>query len=424
MDRGEGRRYADAGLMLRGDGMEQKVVEVPVSSEDLQRMLPEEFYSELMTLLREHGRIALRQDKIVSHETMDNRKELLVMSMRELRGLGFKLETPRNLQQRHVEALAKSWEERGLAASTIANRLSALRALSVWIGKEGMIQHAADFVRNPESVRRAQATTEDKSWTASGIDPEALIGMIEQYDWRVGLQIKLMKAFGLRRKEAVMFPPLKADLGLALRVRDGTKGGRERLVVVETAEQRAILDFAKSKVSHVNEHIGHPDLSLEQAIRRFNYVLERFGVTKRGLGVTSHGLRHQHLNDLYEKVAGVPSPVRSGSVTGELDRLTHDIARARVSQEAGHSRLAISSAYIGARTSAARTPEQKADWARIRELSAKGDVLSDADAAELGRMILKLNASLDAAAGSRQEEQERRDNVGRTVVGAAASLLK
>lgn len=381
----------------KGKQMDQNVTEAPVSSEALQRQLPEGFYTELMALLHEHGRGALRQNKIVSHETMDHRKEQLVRSMRELRGLGFKLESPRNLQVRHVQALTKSWEERGLSASTIANRISVLRALTIWIGKEGMIQKAADLVRDPARVRRQQATTEDKSWTARGVDPVALMGMIEQYDWRVGLQVRLMNAFGLRRKEAVMFRPLKADLGVALRVRDGTKGGRERVVLVETPEQRAVLEYAKSKVHHVNEHIGHPDLNLEQAIRRFTYVMERFGVTKRGLGITSHGLRHEHLNDLYEKVTGVPSPVRSGSVTGDLDRLTHDIARARVSQEAGHSRLGIASAYIGARTSAARTPEQKADWARIRELSANGEVLSDEEAAELGRLIVKLNPSLDAA---------------------------
>ncbi|MEL1798181.1 hypothetical protein V2W46_19645, partial [Acinetobacter baumannii] len=87
---------------------------------------------------------------------------------------------------------------------------------------------------------------------------------------------------------------------------------------------------------------GHPDHDLKQALRRFTYVLERFGITKNGLGVTPHGLRHQHLNDLYERIAGAPSPVRSGSLTADIDQLTHDIARARVSQEAGHARLAIS----------------------------------------------------------------------------------
>lgn len=377
------------------DEMEEsgKAVEGALSTRDLQRPLPEKFYTELMELIRANGREAIRQNKIVSHETSDNRRDLLVLSMRELRGLGFTLESPHNLQQRHVRALAKSWEERGLSASTIANRISALRALSIWIGKKGMIQKAADFVSNPSVVHRSQASTEDKSWTATGIDIPALIGMIEQYDPRVGLQLRLMKAFGLRRKEAVMFRPLKADLGLGIRVRDGTKGGRERLIPIETPEQREILDFAKSKVKKVNEHIGHPDLNLEQAIRRFNYVLERFGVTKNGLGITSHGLRHQHLNDLYERITGAPAPVRSGSLTADIDQLTHDIARARVSQEAGHNRLGITSAYIGARTRPKRTDEQKADIARFKELT-KIDDLSDQDAAELGRLIQKLNATL------------------------------
>lgn len=363
-------------------------------SKDVQRRLPDSFYTELMDLIRENGRGALRQDKIVSHETMDHRRELLTLAMRELRGLGFRLQSPRNLQQRHVRALTKSWEERKLSASTIANRISVLRALATWIGKPTMIPKSEELVADPSSVRRRQASITDKSWSATGIDITALIGMIEQYDARVALQLKLMKAFGLRRKEAVMFRPLKADLGVAIRVRDGTKGGRERVVLIETEEQRDVLSLAKSKVRHVNEHIGHPDHNLEQSIRRFNYVLERFGITKHGLGITSHGLRHQHLNDLYEKITGVASPVRSGSVTADIDKLTHDIARARVTQEAGHARLGITSAYIGARPAPpARTPEQKADIARLQELAQKVD-LSDSEAAELGRLIQKLDATL------------------------------
>ena len=357
----------------------------------VQKHLPERFYSELMELLREHGRKAIRKNKIIAHETMDARKELLFLSMRELRGLGFKLETPYNLQQRHVMALVKSWEESGLAASTIANRISVLRALSIWIGKPGMIQKAVDFVDDPESVKRQQATTEDKSWSAAGLDIDAMIGLVEQYDARVGLQTRLMKAFGLRKKEAVMFRPLKADLGLAIRVRDGTKGGRERVVPIETEEQRQVLALAKSRVKHVNEHIGHPDLTLEQAIRRVNYVFERFGLTKRGLGVTAHGLRHEHLNDLYEQVTGVPSPVRGGSVVGALDQHLHDVARARVSQEAGHNRLNISDAYIGARVSVRYTKEEKALLARYDHLLAKEE-LEGEEAAELGRLAKAVHA--------------------------------
>ena len=354
------------------------------------RYLPEPFYAELMQLLDENGRKAIRQKKIVSHRTMEVRKEQLVLCMRQLRGLGYKLESPRSLQQRHVRALAQYWEEEGASASTITNRLSVLRALSLWIGKPGMIAKSEDFVKNPETVKRQQATTEDKSWSASEVDVDAMIGLIEQYDDRVGLQVRLMREFGLRKREAVMFRPLKADLGLAIRVRDGTKGGRERVIPIETPEQRRVLELAKSRVTHVNDHIGHPYRNLEQAIHHINYVFKRFGLTKRGLGVTAHGLRHEHLNNLYESITGVPSPVRSTSVTADIDKHLHDVARARVSQEAGHERLNISNAYIGARPTLKMTEEEKASLARYRELLAKEDLEGD-EAAELGRLANSIS---------------------------------
>lgn len=348
--------------------------------------LPEPLWNELCALMKEHGRKATRQNKIISHETMDTRFESLTRSFRDLRGLGYKLESAYNLQQRHIHALALSWEERNLSSSTIANRISCLRALSIWIGKPGMIQKARDFVRDPNSVRRMQATTEDKSWSAKGIDLIPMINLVEQHDWRVGLQLKLMLAFGLRRKEAVMFRPLQADLGGAIRVRDGTKGGRERLIPLERREQLVLLEFAKSKVKTVNQHIGHPDRDLKQNIRRFYYVLEKFGITQRQLGVTSHGLRHEYSNDLYESIAGVPSPVRSKNVTADIDKLTHDLARSRVSQDAGHTRLGISAAYIGARKISVRSPDQKSDLQRYRELIGKAE-LTNSEKDELVNLV-------------------------------------
>ena len=65
-----------------------------------------------------------------------------------------------------------------------------------------------------------------------------------------------------------------------------------------------------------------------------------------------------------------------------------------MTQEAGHARLGITNTYIGARPAPpARTPEQKADIARLQELLQKVD-LSDSEAAELGRLIQKLDATL------------------------------
>lgn len=385
----------DTNIETRSSGRTPPENGKPGQANAPQGYLPESIWNELVALLKEHGRKATRQNKIVGHETTDSRRESLVRSFRDLRMLGYKLETVHNLQQRHIRALATSWEERGLSSSTIANRISCLRALSIWIGKPGMIQKAADFVKNPNSVRRMQATTEDKSWSAAGIDILPMIKMIEEHDWRVGLQLTLMLTFGLRRKEAVMFRPMRADLGGAIRVRDGTKGGRERVVPIGSPQQLAVLDFAKSKVKTVNEHIGHPDLNLEQALRRFNYVLSKFGLTHKSLGVTSHGLRHQYLNDLYEKLTGVPSPVRSTNITAEIDQLTHDLARSRVSQDAGHNRLGISNAYIGARPLIKISSEEVARQARIRALIAK-DNLEECERQELLDLVAPTQSAIPA----------------------------
>ena len=101
--------------------------------------------------------------------------------------------------------------------------------------------------------------------------------------------------------------------------------------------------------------------------------------------MTAHGLRHQHLNELYESITGVPSPVRSGSITADIDKHLHDVARARVSQEAGHERLGISNAYIGARPTLKMTDEEKRILSRYKELLAKEDLESE-EATELGRL--------------------------------------
>jgi len=68
-------------------------------------------------------------------------------------------------------------------------------------------------------------------------------------------------------------------------------------------------------------------------------------VTKRQLGITAHGLRHQYATDRYEDVAGAPAPVRGGD---RLDREVDRSARLQVAGELGHARENISTAYLGA----------------------------------------------------------------------------
>jgi integrase len=122
------------------------------------------------------------------------------------------------------------------------------------------------------------------------------------------------------------------------------KGGRVRWVPLATPVQHAALELAQQVVASRDSHMGAPDRDLKRNLRRFDYVLEKFGIMLRERGATGHGLRHERLNDAYEGITGVPSPVRGGGpVSSELDRT----ARLAVSQLAGHARLRASGAYLG-----------------------------------------------------------------------------
>jgi len=70
--------------------------------------------------------------------------------------------------------------------------------------------------------------------------------------------------------------------------------------------------------------------------------------------------------------------------------MTHDLARARVSQEAGHARLGISNAYIGARTGTALTAEKKELKREINHLLAKDD-LSKEEVAQFKELFTKFS---------------------------------
>ncbi len=84
-------------------------------------------------------------------------------------------------------------------------------------------------------------------------------------------------------------------------------------------------------------------------------VLAKIGITKKNLGVTGHGLRHQGLNDQYEKITGEPSAVRGGK---PVDREFDAAARDHIAEIAGHGRRQIVSAYLGKRVVMRRSSQR------------------------------------------------------------------
>ena len=118
-----------------------------------------------------------------------------------------------------------------------------------------------------------------------------------------------------------------------------------RWLPLATEEQQSAIAHARSVVSGHDAHMGAPDRDLKSNLRRLDYALRKFGLTKRESGTTGHGARHDHLQGQYQDTTGTPAPVRGG---GPVDRDLDRQARLRVARVAGHARLRSAGAYIGA----------------------------------------------------------------------------
>ena len=317
----------------------------------------------LQAIIAAHNDRHATKPKSVSFETQSVRASSLFRSFRDLHALGYKIRNPYCLGGRHVRALMEDWtaaqprtRRSTLSPATIQTELSHLRTFSEWIGKPGMVFPAGAYVADPERVARRSAATTDRGWTAHAVEPERLIEAITDHDAWVGAQLRLARAFGLRVKEAVMIQPRLAErpagetpttpgfTGPHLEVDRGTKGGRLRHIPIDTPAKRTALDAAKALVRSDAQFLANPTRSLVQNLDRLGNVMKKFGVTKRMLGVTAHGLRHEYAGDRFEVFAGVAAPVRGGATT---DPATDRQARLSVAEELGHSRVQVVATYLG-----------------------------------------------------------------------------
>ena len=124
------------------------------------------------------------------------------------------------------------------------------------------------YISDESLYRRSYVTKHSKAWGDNGVVPEEVIAAVAEFDDRVAVQIELMKEFGLRCKEAVMFRPHqdivtaalagKAAAGAAeyLQLRRGTKGGRLRYVQVVTPSQLAAIEHARRVAPGRRDQVG------------------------------------------------------------------------------------------------------------------------------------------------------------------------
>jgi integrase len=295
----------------------------------------------LAAALKEHNG-ARHDGAVASFSTQDKRADVLYAGFQRLRDLNFRLDSVTSLRGKHIEALVEDWHARGLSASTLQNSLSIFRTFAGWIGKAGMVRGVECYFA-PGIATRSSIAREDRSWSARGIDVNAKIEQVRQKDPRIALQLELQAAFGLRAREAMQLRPHLADRGTYLSITQGTKGGRDRVEPIRTAEQRALLERAKALCATPSSSTSDPERRLHQWKNHYYHVVRSCGITRED-GITCHGLRHAYAQERYRELTGSDSPVRRGP---PVERGTDKAARHVIAEELGHSREGVTTHYLG-----------------------------------------------------------------------------
>ncbi len=123
-----------------------------------------------------------------------------------------------------------------------------------------------------------------------------------------------------------------------------TKGGRAREIPILTPAQREVLDRAKALVWFQSASLIPRDRTYVQQLGCYEGQCRRAGLDKM------HGLRHRYAQDRFLDLAGFACPAAGGPPHAQLtpeQREADDDARLVMSTELGHSREAITAAYLG-----------------------------------------------------------------------------
>lgn len=273
-----------------------------------------------------------------SHATQANRRAMFSLFTEQLKEAGYKINDmrPSDLKGRHINALVTKWKAEELSAGTIKNRMTAIRWWAEKINKSEIVKDNATYgIEN-----RVYVTNESKAISLKDLD-------LSNIDPNISQSLRLQDAFGLRREESMKFQPEFALDGQTIqnathiRIKDSwAKGGRARTIPITNDTQRQELEHAYNLVK---------SNSLIPQSKTYKTHLASFEAVTRKLGIgQTHGLRHGYAQNRYKELMGFPAPAVGGYRVLSLDEKDKDRAvRMKISEELGHSRLNITSVYLG-----------------------------------------------------------------------------
>ena len=129
------------------------------------------------------------------------------------------------------------------------------------------------------------------------------------------------------------------------------------MIPIETDYQRDVLQRAKALIANKRNSLIPENYNFKQWKNHYYYACHQHGISRKE-GITSHGLRHERLNEIYHHITGQLSPVKNEDhqkVSVSLDQL----ARQEIAEVAGHCRPSIASAYVGGQITLRETVSNK-----------------------------------------------------------------
>lgn len=332
------------------------------------------------------------RSRVVAAKTTSKYVLTVHLLIEVMQSKGVKLHSLDDLTSRQLLMVMRHWEASNTAASSLATYFSVLKRFYGWLGVKLPYSSVADVLVDPVRGKRSMSATSSRGWEANGVDFASVLEKVHAKDEVVALQLEMVAAFGLRVMEACAMRPFECDRGNHMIVMYGAKGGRGRSVEIETKYQRDVLDKAKAFAARHNGFMRKPGRNQKQAYKRFYNILQELGISKNQMGVSAHGLRHEYANDLYTRLTGTQAPVNHGEkVELEEDRQ----ARKVITEALGHSRLAITSAYLGSHVQMDRANKKR---------------------------LAKFNAELTASGGAMQLYHSQFQDQARSLLGSNIEL--
>jgi len=275
-----------------------------------------------------------RDNRDGSYGTQVQRERMLTLIANQLHDVGYRRMNAQSLRPKHIEALTQLWLQSGVSAGTMKNRMSTIRWWARKVNKQNVVARSNDHYGLP---RRQYVTSASK---ATSIEDNQLKRITDPY---VHMSLKLQEAFGLRREEAIKIQPNLADKSALLWLKPSwTKGGREREIPIRTMEQRELLNRARQLAGKGSLIPSHK--TYVQQLRLYEGQCIRAGLSRM------HGLRHAYAQKRFEELTGFKAPTAGGPTRNALStdqRALDKEARAVISNELGHNRIAVTRVYLG-----------------------------------------------------------------------------